>query len=242
MIVLFTDFGADDLYIGQVKAVLAHTAPDVPVIDLLHSAPNFDIDSSAHLLAALYLRFSPGSVIFAVVDPGVGSARDAVVMVADGYWFVGPDNGLLSVVAARAQATRIWRITWRPESLSQTFHGRDLFAPIAAWVAVGQFPADKLAETNALQVQSSAVDRQRVIYIDHYGNCMTGMRAAGLGSDAVLQVAGQELRRTKTFYEAMPHEVFWYENSLGLVEVAINQGSAAQSLGLQVGTVITMLK
>lgn len=106
MIVLFTDFGADDLYVGQVKAVLAHTAPGVPAIDLLHAAPNFDIESSAHLLAALYPKFSPGSVFFAVVDPGVGGARDAVVMVADGYWFVGPDNGLLSIIAARAQATR----------------------------------------------------------------------------------------------------------------------------------------
>ncbi|MBI5750651.1 MAG: SAM-dependent chlorinase/fluorinase [Hydrogenophilales bacterium] len=242
MIVLFTDFGADDIYVGQVKAVLTQTAPAASAIDLLHSAPNFDIESSAHLLAALYLRFSPGSVFIAVVDPGVGGARDAVVMVADGYWFVGPDNGLLSVVAARAQAARLWRITWRPERLSPSFHGRDLFAPIAAWIAAGLFPADKLAESSALQVQSNGADSQRVIYIDHYGNCMTGMRAAGLGSDAMLQVAGRELRRASTFSEAMPDEAFWHENSVGLVEIAVNQGSAAHSLGLQVGSVIAKPK
>jgi len=242
MIVLFTDFGADDLYVGQVKAVLAQTAPAVPVIDLLHSAPNFDIESSAHLLAALYQQFSPGSVFFAVVDPGVGGPRESVVMVADGYWFVGPDNGLMSVIAARAQATRLWRITWQPEKLSPSFHGRDLFAPIAAWIAAGQFPADKLAESDGLKVKSNAADSQRIIYIDHYGNCMTSLRSAGVDSDAVMQVAGRAVRRGNAFCEAKLSEAFWYENSVGLVEIAVNQGSAAQSLGLQVGSVITKQK
>jgi hypothetical protein len=242
MIVLFTDFGAGDIYAGQVKAVLAQHAPGVPAIDLLHAAPNFDIESSAHLLAALYPCFAPGSVFFAVVDPGVGGERDAVVMAADGYWFAGPDNGLLSVIAARAQATRLWRITWRPESLSPSFHGRDLFAPIAAWIAAGQFPADKLVESKGLQVQLSGADSPRVIYIDHYGNCMTGMRAAGLGHDALLQVAGQALRRAKTFSEVKSGAAFWYENSAGLVEIAVNQGSASHLLGLQVGSVIAKPK
>lgn len=242
MIVLFTDFGADDLYVGQVKAVLAQVASNIPVIDLLHSAPNFDIKSSAHLLAALYPKFSPGSVFLAVVDPGVGGPREAVVMVADGYWFVGPDNGILSVIAARAQATQLWRITWQPQHLSSSFHGRDLFAPIVGWIAAGQFPVDKLVETNALQVQLNAMDSQGVIYIDHYGNCMTGMRAAGLGSDVLLQVAGKELCRKKSFYEAMSGEAFWYENSVGLVEIAVNQGSAAQALGLQIGSAIARRK
>jgi len=239
MIVLFTDFGAGDVYVGQVKAVLASTAPDVQVIDLLHNAPHFDIESSAHLLAALYSSFVPGTVFLCVVDPGVGGEREAVVMVADGYWFIGPDNGLLSVISARAQATNFWRITWQPEKLAPSFHGRDLFAPITGWIAAGQFPAAKLEASDTLQVQINAQDRQKIIYIDHYGNCMTGMRATALGSEAILQVAGQTLRCVKTFEDAKPHEAFWYENGVGLAEIAVNQGSAARTLGLQVGTAIT---
>lgn len=242
MIVLFTDFGADDIYVGQVKAVLAQHAPDAQVIDLLHSAPNFDIESSAHLIAALYRRFAPGSVFLAVVDPGVGGAREAVVMMTDGYWFVGPDNGLLSIIASRATATRLWRITWRPAHLSSSFHGRDLFAPIAAWIAAGQFPTDKLAGSNALKVQSSGEDTPRVIFIDHYGNCLTGIRAEGLTDAAILQVAGRGLPRAETFSKVGLGEPFWYENSVGLVEIAVNQGSAAQMLGLQAGSAIARLK
>jgi len=240
MIVLFTDFGADDLYVGQVKAVLAQTAPAVPVIDLLHSAPNFDIESSAHLLAALYQQFSPGSVFFAVVDPGVGGPRESVVMVADGYWFVGPDNGLMSVIAARAQATKLWRITWQPVKLSPSFHGRDLFAPIAAWIAAGQFPADKLAESDGLTVQSTAVDRPRIIYIDHYGNCMTGLRAAGVAAGTQLILGNHTVAYAPTFSAAIPGQVFWYANSLGLVEVAVNCGRADVLLDLKVGVPLTI--
>lgn len=242
MIVLFTDFGAADIYTGQVKAVLAQHAPAVPVIDLLHHAPNFDIESSAHLLAALHHPFAPGSVFLCVVDPGVGGAREAVVMVADGCWFVGPDNGLLSVIAARAQAAQYWRITWQPAQLSSSFHGRDLFAPIAAWLALGQFPADKVTASHALQVQASGEDAPHIIYIDHYGNCLTGLRASRLDSETVLQAAGVELRRGRTFCDVQPGAALWYENSVGLVEIAINRGSAAQLLDLKIGSPITRLK
>lgn len=242
MLVLFTDFGADDIYVGQVKAVLAQSAPGLAAIDLLHSAPNFDVESSAHLLAALYTRFAPGSVFLAVVDPGVGGAREAAVMVADGSWFVGPDNGLLSIVAARAAATRHWRIHWRPSQLSASFHGRDLFAPIAAWIAAGQFPADKLTESTALQVQLNAADSARVIFIDHYGNCITGIRAAALTDDVTLQAGARGLARAKTFSAVQPGAAFWFENSVGLVEIAVNQGSAAQVLDLRVGSLIARTK
>lgn len=235
MIALFTDFGGDGLYVGQVKAVLTRAAPALTVIDLLHHAPRFDVTASAHLLAALYRQFAPDSVFFTVVDPGVGGAREAVVMAADGYYFVGPDNGLLAVVAARAEATRTWRITWRPEKLSNSFHGRDLFAPVAAWIAAGQFPADKLEQVDALAVQASGEDLARIIYIDHYGNCLTGLRAALLPDASRLSVASEAVYRARTFSEVSPGMAFWYENSLGLAEIAVNRGSAAQRLGLHIG-------
>jgi len=119
-IVLFTDFGSNDLYVGQLEAVLDRDAPGVRVVHLLHEAPGFDARASAHLLAALVSRMPAGHVYVAVVDPGVGGERDAVVIEADGNWLVGPDNGLLSVVAARAGIVR--QATDRHEDFGRGFN------------------------------------------------------------------------------------------------------------------------
>jgi S-adenosyl-L-methionine hydrolase (adenosine-forming) len=240
MIVLFTDYGTGDPYVGQVKAVLAQHAGAQPIIDLLHEVPSFNPHAGAHLLAALVPRFPPGSVFFAVVDPGVGTPRDAVVMVADGSWFVGPDNGLLSVVAGRAQSTVQWRIAWRPEGLSDSFHGRDLFAPIAAWVAAGRFPEDKLVQIPALHVRFDTGDLARVIYIDHYGNCHTGLRGAHVDHAVTLRINGRDIAHRRVFAEGEKNEPFWYVNSLGLLEIAVNRGSAAVALGLKIGDPVSL--
>jgi S-adenosyl-L-methionine hydrolase (adenosine-forming) len=153
VIVLFTDFGVSDPYVGQVKARLADYAPAHQVVDLLHEVPDFNPHVGAHLLAAFSLGFTPGTVFLAVVDPGVGTPREAVVVLAGGRWFVGPDNGLLSIVAARNSDTRLWRIIWRPDDLAPTFHGRDLFALIAADIARGEFPEAKLTPIDKLNVE-----------------------------------------------------------------------------------------
>src|SRR5262245_49297768 len=114
MIVLFTDFGADDIYVGQLKAaLLEHLTPGGIIVDLLHSVPLYQVRAGAHLLAALQNRFAGGTVFVAVVDPGVGTARDPVILQADDKWYVGPDNGLLSVVGARAAKSQAWRIAWQ---------------------------------------------------------------------------------------------------------------------------------
>lgn len=233
MIVLFTDFGSRDPYVGQVKARLAELAPAQQVVDLLHEVPDFNPHAGAHLLAAFAPGFPPGSVFLAVVDPGVGTPRDAVVMLAGGRWFVGPDNGLLSVIAARNTDTRLWRITWQPDALSATFHGRDLFALIAADIARGEFPTGKLAPTDALKVEFDAGDLARVIYIDHYGNAWTGLR--GVLKDAHVTAAGQTFRHSDSFGFVGKGEGFWFINSVGLLELAVNRGSAATAYGLKVG-------
>ena len=235
-IILFTDFGSSDLYVGQVKAVLQREAPDVPVIDLLHDVPAYDIEAGAHLLAALSPSFPPGSVFFAVVDPGVGGERAAAVLLADEKWYVGPDNGLLSVVAQRARAARFWHITWRPERLSASFHGRDLFAPIAAGIGRGAMPHDRLRQVPQLDVSVSPDALPRVIYVDHYGNCVTGIPGTGLRRDAVIECGTKRLSYARTFSEVEAGRPFWYANSIGLVEIAVNQGSAAKLLGLRVGS------
>lgn len=232
---LFTDFGAADIYVGQVKAVLQQQAGGVPVIDLSHEAPAFNVRAGAHLLAALAGQLPPDSVTLAVVDPGVGSARDAVALNADGRWFTGPDNGLLSVVAARAGTRACWRITWRPGLLSASFHGRDLFAPVAAAITRGEFPAGKAESLAGLGVDFGADDVREIIYIDHYGNACTGLRARGLARDARLVVNGHRIEYERVFSAAAAGAIFWYENSLGLVEIAVNSANAAARLGLRIG-------
>jgi len=238
-IVFFSDFGSSDIYVGQVKAVLSERAPAQSVIDLLHDAPAFDIAASAHLLAACLHRFSAGSVFLAVVDPGVGSERDAVVVRADGRYLVGPDNGLLSVCAARAAAAvTCWSIVWRPTGASASFHGRDLFAPIAAAIASGSWPEEHLEAKPALDVNLGGGALPTIIYIDHFGNACTGIPARGVRHDACFIVAGERLAYQRVFLEAGRGVPFWYENSLGLVEIAVNCGSAAKALGLHIGQAV----
>ena len=235
-IVLFTDFGSRDPYVGQVKAALESEAPGTPVIDLLNDVPDFTVRAAAHLLASLVPQFAQGTVFFAVVDPGVGSARLPLAVAAAGYRFVGPDNGLLSVFTARSRDARISRIAWAPERLSASFHGRDLFAPVAARLAAGCVPQGWLVPLAALSVDFGAGDLGELIYIDHYGNAMTGLRAGDVPRDARLVVAGRRLAYARVFAEAAPGTPFWYDNSQGLVEIAMSRGSAARELGLEVGT------
>lgn len=233
MIVLFTDFGTRDPYVGQVKARLVEHAPGEPLIDLLHDVPDFNPHAGAHLLAALAGLFPAGSVFLAVVDPGVGTPRGAVVIHAGGRWFVGPDNGLLSVLAQRPADTRLWRIVWQPEGLSATFHGRDLFAPIAADIARGEFPSARLAPVDALGVEFDAGDLPRVIYIDHYGNAWTGVRS--VAPDARVTAGGQAFRHAASFGHVGKGKGLWFLNSAGLLELAVNRGSAAATFELKVG-------
>lgn len=239
-IVLFTDFGSADLYVGQVKAVLTERAPRVPVNDALHDAPAFGIEPSAHLLAALAAEYPRGSVLLAVVDLGVGGRRDAIVIAADGRKYVGPDNGLLYVIWQRARRTHCWRIVWRPKRLTSSFHGRDLFAPVVAALAAGRAPRGWLRGKPARDVLLDAGDLARVIYVDHYGNCMTGIRASNVSGEARIHAGGSTLRWRRTFEQAPRGSPSWYGNSMGLVEIAANRASAAKSLRLGIGSRVSV--
>jgi S-adenosyl-L-methionine hydrolase (adenosine-forming) len=240
VILLFTDFGSGDMYVGQLKAVLSRSAPDVQLIDLLHEAPNYDAFLSAHLLAALSTDIPASSVTLAVVDAGVGGARRPIVMEVGGCWYVGPDNGLLSVIAARAKHFRAWEIIWRPQNLSHSFHGRDLFAPIAAMLATNQWWPNALVEIDHLQVIFDEADLSRVIYIDHYGNALTGLRAANVPHAAEFISGNYRLEYARVFSEAPAGAPFWYQNSIGLVEIALNCGNAAMRLGLSLGSQVQL--
>jgi len=239
-IVLFTDFGTADLYVGQVKAVLAALAPGEPVVDLLNDACDYDIESAAHLLAALAPQFPAGSVFLAVVDPGVGTLRDAIVIEADGRRYVGPDNGLLSVVFQRATTRRCQSITWKPSQLSSSFHGRDLFAPVAARLAAGILLPEWLAPKAQPEVLLDPAPLARVIYVDHFGNCITGVSARDVDRAAHVIVGGRPLSFARVFGDAPPGEPFWYVNSCGVIELALVRGSAAKALGIGVGAAVTL--
>ncbi len=241
MLVIFTDFGVTGPYLGQLRVVLAREAPGVPVIDLLADAPAFDPRASAYLLAALVGDLPAGTVVLGVVDPGVGTERPAVIVRADDRWLVGPGNGLFDVVAKRACARERWSIRWRPERLSRTFHGRDLFAPVAAWIARGEWPAADPFGWEERELEELPDDLPEVVYVDPYGNAMTGLRASLLSPSARIGVGGVVLERAETFADVPRGDAFWYENSLGLAEIAVNRGSAARTLGLAVGTAIHLI-
>jgi S-adenosyl-L-methionine hydrolase (adenosine-forming) len=240
MIVLFTDFGKSGPYVGQVKAVLYRNAPSVPLVDLFADAPMSMPKRAAYLLAAYSTWFPPGDVFLAVVDPGVGGNRAAILVEADGRFYVGPDNGLFELIVRRAQSVRSWEIIWRPPALSSSFHGRDLFAPVAALAARTVLPADRLRPGGIARFSEWPDELPEIVYIDHFGNAMTGMRAGALPEEGRLGVGGRWLTRARTFTEVSVGQAFWYANANGLAEVAVNGGRADAALGLIPGSPVRL--
>ncbi|MGF1474030.1 MAG: S-adenosyl-l-methionine hydroxide adenosyltransferase family protein [Geminicoccaceae bacterium] len=237
MIFLFTDFGHRASYVGQMRTVLARACPEVAVIELTAHAPAFDPFRSAYWLAAELPQLGADDIMLAVVDPGVGTARAALAVRCDERWLIGPDNGLFAIAMRRASKVQINEILWRPEILSVSFHGRDLFAPVAAKLATGEEVA--LGAHTAVSPAAWPDDLAEVIFIDDYGNAMTGLRARQIPTGSVLTIAGVELNEERTFADGKMDEAFWYVNSLGLVEISARNGSASALLGLRIGSELT---
>jgi S-adenosylmethionine hydrolase len=238
MIALFTDYGHDGPYVGQVRAVLAGLAPGIAVIDLMHDLPAYGVRGAAYLLAAYTATLPGDSVCLAVVDPGVGGTRQAVILTAGGRQYIGPDNGLLTVVARRYGVDDCRVIDWRPEQLSASFHGRDLFAPVAARLALGEPVTSRACTLSEPAGSPWPDDLDEILYIDRFGNAVTGHRAACLAGGARLSIGGKLVTNARVFGDVAEGELFWYENSSGLVEIAANRGNAAARLGLKVGDAV----
>jgi S-adenosylmethionine hydrolase len=241
LIVLFTDFGLQGPYTGQMKAVLHQMAPGIPVIDLFADAPGGNPKPSAYLLAAYATWFPAGTVFLCIVDPGVGGKRPAIILEADARWYVGPGNGLFELVQRRAVKRRSWDIDWKPERLSASFHGRDLFAPVAAMLARDKPPPGQLRKDDEDRQKGWPDDLSQVVYVDHFGNAITGLRAATLPHNAKIAAACRVLERARTFSDRSPGTAFWYENSNGLAEIAVNQGRADRELGLSIGVPVEIV-
>jgi hypothetical protein len=236
MIVLFTDFGVEGPYIGQVEAVLHRDAPHIASVDLFVDAPTHDPKAAAYLLAGYVEEFPAGTVFLAVVDPGVGGERRAVMLLADGRWYVGPENGLFELIIRRAsEPSRWWNVTWRPERLSATFHGRDLFAPVAARLALGGEPPGEELPIDEIRRLDWPDDLAEIVYVDRFGNAISGVRASTVPEDAEIVVAGRRLKKARTFSDVPAGQAFWYENSSGLLEVAVNMGRADTELNIDPG-------
>ncbi|OAN44709.1 hypothetical protein A6A04_07750 [Paramagnetospirillum marisnigri] len=237
MIVTFTDFGAQGPYLGQMEMAIRRLAPTVPVVHLLADAPMFDPRAAAYLLAALAVDVPHDAVMACVVDPGVGGSRAPLALRLDGRWLVGPDNGLFEPLIRRAVEVEAFEIAWRPDRLSATFHGRDLFAPMAVRLAGGDVSGLRpVATPRRLDWPD---DLARIIYLDHYGNAWTGLRASLL-TDAGLALGDSTIPRARTFGDVPKGRAFCYENSSSLVEIAVNGGRASELPGIELGTIVTI--
>lgn len=241
MILLFSDFGADGPYLGQMEAVLRREAPGIDIVNLLSDAPAADPLRSSYLLAAL-IHFCPeDSVFLAIVDPGVGGERLPVAMRAQGHWFLGPDNGLFNTIAVQANEADWYSVDWKPQSLSASFHGRDLFAPIAARIARGDFTWAR-SPYSGPDLAAWRHDLAEIIYVDHYGNSMTGIRHSQDLNGRILEAGGFRIPQAETFCQVEEGQAFWYGNSIGLIEIAVNRGRADRCLGLAPGTPVSFVK
>lgn len=234
MIFLFTDYGLEGPYLGQVRTVLYSLAPEERVINLISDAPRNNPKASAYLLASLTEHIPDGSTLFCVVDPGVGGEKDKpVIMNINKCWYVGPDNGLFDIVARQDKKLQCWEITSLPEKLSRTFHGRDLYAPVCAGIVNNApIPGDKITWKQRLDMPENLFE---IIYIDHFGNCMTGIRGNSVSKQTIFKAGNKKISNATTFSEVKTGQVFWYVNSNGLVEIAVNKGDARQLFNLTIG-------
>ncbi len=235
-IALLTDFGVGSLYTGQMQMALKECCATISltIVDLVSDLPKFRPDLAAYLLPALTAHFSKQWLSLCVVDPGVGSSRRALALKADDQWFVGPDNGLLAQVADRASKCQWWTLPL-PNTSSATFHGRDLFAPEAAHILIhGEPTGEPIADVDIVGSDWPS-ELPKIIYIDHYGNLMTGVRANSISLTREFCIGGYLLNNATTFSDLPEGVPFWYKNSIGLVEFAVNKSRADRLLGLALG-------
>lgn len=249
-ITLITDFGLNDWFAGTMKGVILSTNPRATVVDITHGISAGDIRSGALALAGSYHFFPAGAVHVAVVDPGVGSQRLAIAVRTARYVFVGPDNGVLSFALARERITAIHRLAndkfFLPR-VSTTFHGRDIFAPVAGHLSKG-IPIGKLGPrlSNFTRLhwpqprRTSNAVRGEIIHLDHFGNAITNLDESaldGFSPSACMVLVKRKVRCPMApFYGAVPGgKPLAVMGSSGFLEIAVNGGSAARKLGLKPG-------
>jgi S-adenosylmethionine hydrolase len=260
VITLTTDFGLNDHFVGTVKGVILDIIPDVELVDICHSVQAFDVLDGALTLAQAYSYFPNGTVHLVVIDPGVGSQRRPIVVTTERHHFVAPDNGVLSLMYDREQRLHVRHVTaehYYRQPVSNTFHARDIFAPVAAYLAKGvdpdkfgqeisdfvrfNAPKPKPAEGNAL--------RGVVLKVDRFGNLITNITPqdapalfAERSAPFKINVGKREITEIQTNYaQGAPGDVFGILGSMGYLEIAANRGSAAQIVGAGKGADVNLV-
>jgi len=256
IITLLTDFGIADAFVGIMKGVILGINRQAQVVDLTHAIPPQQVLPAALVLRSAVRFFPAATVHVAVIDPGVGSARRPIVIETSHGFLVGPDNGVLSLAASvlgRRQVRLIENIEYVRQPVSQTFHGRDVFAPVAAHLSRGVAPdalgprIDSLVELTVPEPRSSASSvRGEVIYVDHFGNLLTNITADALARFPVQRVSvsidGKPVAGPVNAYAAVPEgAALAIVGSWGVVEIAVRSGSAAQTFAAGPGTPVSVV-
>lgn len=255
VITLLTDFGTADYFVGAMKGAILSVNPVAIIADITHEVPPQDIHSAAFSLLAAYETFPAGTIHVAVVDPGVGSARRPIVVSAGEHFFVGPDNGLFTYIYDRESSYQVFHVTaekYFRQPPSTTFHGRDIFAPVAAALSTGVkaetfgpriVNAVRLENSLVAEVQKSGRIKGRIIHIDRFGNCITNItrEVFDSGKGASLVLKGKTIRNFREFYadSNRRNEFFAIWGSAGFLEISLNGSSAARKLGIKIGDRIT---
>lgn len=247
LITLLTDFGTRDYFVAAMKGVISSINTQAAIIDITHEIEPQGIGAAAFTLQACYRDFPRGTIHVAVVDPGVGSARRAILVETNEYFFVAPDNGLLSFVFQTEKDFRVFEITNKDFSrrpVSRTFHGRDVFAPVAAHLATGipsqAFGAEirdfvSFAEKTPKEIAGNLIEAS-ILHVDRFGNLITNLRQSDAPDRFSVEINGSEIIGLKDFYaEAGREEIFMIWGSAGFLEIAANQTSAANLLAACAG-------
>lgn len=250
VITLTTDFGLKDPWVGSMKGVILSICPDAALVDVSHDIPRHAVSGAAYLLNQCLKYFPPGTVHLVVVDPGVGSARRPLVCSAFGHRIVGPDNGLFGEIVRRDPLSSCFEIAADdyvlvPPSRSPTFQGRDVFAPAAAHLARG-IPPDAFGPrvmdpVRADMVGGGSASSGEIVWVDRFGNLISNLRPAESIADLVVEVMGREVPIASHYAEGLQGLPAALVNSDGVVEIFVNRGDAAITLGAAIGTRIALV-
>jgi len=250
IITLLTDFGLQDIYVGVLKGVISQINPDVSIIDITHQIPPQDLYSASYCLGSAFPYFPPDTIYIGVVDPGVGSNRKAIAIQSpEGSYFIGPDNGIFTSVINHFPQITVRELTnsryWLGEKPSATFHGRDIFAPVAAYLAKGiafsdlgeLIPQESLIKLplTSYRVTSEGI-RGVIQYMDNFGNIITNIPGNLVqGKSWRVKIANIIIQPQVTYSKQSQGKLLAVVSSDGWIEIAVNGGNAQQKLGLNLG-------
>jgi hypothetical protein len=257
IITLTTDFGMSDHLVGTMKGVILKINPDARIIDIGHNVMPFDVLDAALTIGQAYRHYPPRTIHVVVVDPGVGAQRRPILVSGDQHYFIAPDNGVLSVVYEEEQKVTVRHITadhYFLNPISNTFHGRDIFAPAAAWLSknwqtssFGEEISDYVRFTLPKPKTTDGVVKGVVLKVDNFGNLVTNLSAEDFpqllapSPTFKMSVGTREITKlAQTYSQGTPGEIFALVGSSGFVEISVNRGSAARALGVQRGAEVSL--